>query len=111
LPELGESFRISNHAWAKREILFVVYEVPTEFDTVRAYQHGPAGGDPIVLVHCLYGSSPMWADQVNPVPEVSTQFAVAVGTRAGPSASGGQHDSCLWEGNRTNPPVWVAQLA
>lgn len=42
----------------------VVHEVPTEFGTVRAYQHGPSGGDPIVLVHCLYGSSVVWSDQV-----------------------------------------------
>jgi pimeloyl-ACP methyl ester carboxylesterase len=42
----------------------VVHEVPTEFGTVRAYQHGPACGKPIVLVHCFYASSAMWAGQV-----------------------------------------------
>jgi hypothetical protein len=42
----------------------VIHEVPTEFGIVRAYQHGPAGGDPIVLVRCLYASSPIWADHV-----------------------------------------------
>jgi pimeloyl-ACP methyl ester carboxylesterase len=42
----------------------VVHEISTEFGTVRVYQHGPAGGVPIVLIHGFFLSSAMWWQQV-----------------------------------------------
>jgi pimeloyl-ACP methyl ester carboxylesterase len=59
--------------------------VPTEFGTVRAYQHGPAGGKPIVLVHCFYASSAMWADQVPALVGDFTVYTIDVPGQPGAS--------------------------
>jgi len=32
----------------------VVHDVPTEFGTVRVYQHGPDDGVPVVLIHGFF---------------------------------------------------------
>lgn len=42
----------------------VVHDVPTEFGTVRVYQHGPDGGVPIVLIHGFFLTSAMWWEQI-----------------------------------------------
>lgn len=42
----------------------VAHDVPTKFGAVRVYQHGPAGGVPIVFLHGYFFSSAMWAHQV-----------------------------------------------
>ena len=42
----------------------VVHDLPTQFGVVRAYQHGPDGGIPMVLLHCFWGTSAMWADHL-----------------------------------------------
>lgn len=38
----------------------VVHDIRTEFGEVRVYQHGPAGGPPVVLIHGFYLTSAMW---------------------------------------------------
>lgn len=42
----------------------VVHDVPTEFGTVRVYQHGPRRGVAVVLIHGLFLTSAMWWEQV-----------------------------------------------
>lgn len=42
----------------------VVHDVSTKFGTVRAYQHGPGCGVPVVLIHGYFLTSAMWWDQV-----------------------------------------------
>lgn len=42
----------------------VVHDVPTNFGTVRVYQHGPNHGVPVVLIHGFFLTSAMWWDQV-----------------------------------------------
>lgn len=42
----------------------VVHDVPTRFGTVRVYQHGPADGIPVVLIHGFFLTSAMWWEQV-----------------------------------------------
>jgi len=42
----------------------VVHDVPTEFGTVRVYQHGPDRGVPVVLIHGFFLTSAMWWGQV-----------------------------------------------
>jgi len=42
----------------------VVHDVPTEFGTVRVYQHGPHGGVSVVLIHGFFLTSAMWWEQV-----------------------------------------------
>ncbi|MGV0718336.1 alpha/beta hydrolase [Mycolicibacterium sp. XJ662] len=42
----------------------VVHDVPTRFGTVRVYQHGPADGVPVVLIHGFFLTSAMWWEQV-----------------------------------------------
>lgn len=44
-----------------------MHDVPTKFDTVRVYQHGPDGGVPVVLIHGFFLTSAMWWEQVAPV--------------------------------------------
>lgn len=39
-------------------------DVPTDFGSVRVYQHGPDGGTPIVLIHGFFLTSAMWWEQV-----------------------------------------------
>lgn len=41
-----------------------VHDVQTGFGVVRAYQDGPDGGVPLVLLHCFWATSAMWADHV-----------------------------------------------
>jgi pimeloyl-ACP methyl ester carboxylesterase len=50
-----------------------VHDVPTEFGVVRVYQHGPAGGIPVVLLHCFWATSAMWAEHV---PALTSDFTV-----------------------------------
>lgn len=42
----------------------VVHDVPTEFGTVRVYQHGPHRGVSVVLIHGFFLTSAMWWEQV-----------------------------------------------
>lgn len=42
----------------------VVHDVPTEFGTVRVYQHGPDDGVSVVLIHGFFLTSAMWWEQV-----------------------------------------------
>ena len=42
----------------------VVHDIRTEFGEVRVYQHGPAGGPPVVLIHGFYLTSAMWWEQI-----------------------------------------------
>lgn len=50
-----------------------VHDVPTEFGVVRVYQHGPGGGIPVVLLHCFWATSAMWAEHV---PALTSDFTV-----------------------------------
>lgn len=50
-----------------------VHDVPTEFGVVRVYQHGPDGGIPVVLLHCFWATSAMWAEHV---PALTGDFTV-----------------------------------
>jgi pimeloyl-ACP methyl ester carboxylesterase len=54
----------------------VVHDVLTEFGTVRVYQHGPDGGVPVVLLHGLYLTSAMWANQVSGLTSGFTVYAL-----------------------------------
>jgi pimeloyl-ACP methyl ester carboxylesterase len=51
----------------------VVHDVRTEFGVVRAYQHGPEGGISLVLLHCFWATSAMWAEHV---PALTGDFTV-----------------------------------
>ena len=42
----------------------VVQDVPTEYGTVRVYQHGPDRGVSVVLIHGFFLTSAMWWEQV-----------------------------------------------
>jgi pimeloyl-ACP methyl ester carboxylesterase len=55
-----------------------VHDVPTEFGTVRMYQHGPRHGIPVVLIHGLYLTSAMWWEQV---AGLNDDFTVWLGIR------------------------------
>lgn len=50
-----------------------VHDVPTEFGVVRVYQHGSDGGIPVVLLHCFWATSAMWAEHV---PALTSDFTV-----------------------------------
>ncbi|HET6733709.1 alpha/beta fold hydrolase [Mycobacterium sp.] len=45
----------------------------TEFGVVRVYQHGPDGGVPLVLLHCFWATSAMWAEHI---PALAGDFTV-----------------------------------
>lgn len=53
-----------------------VHDVPTEFGVVRVYQHGPAGGIPVVLLHCFWATSAMWAEHVSALTNDFTVYTV-----------------------------------
>lgn len=50
-----------------------VHDVPTEFGVVRVYQHGPDSGIPLMLLHCFWATSAMWAEYV---PVLTSDFTV-----------------------------------
>ncbi|WP_123025336.1 alpha/beta fold hydrolase [Mycolicibacterium stellerae] len=50
-----------------------VHDVATEFGLVRGYQHGPDGGVPLVLLHCFWATSAMWAEHI---PALAGEFTV-----------------------------------
>ncbi|WP_066897453.1 alpha/beta fold hydrolase [Mycolicibacterium houstonense] len=54
----------------------VVHDVPTEFGTVRVYQHGPDGGVPVVLIHGFFLTSAMWREQVAGLSGDFTLYAI-----------------------------------
>lgn len=51
----------------------VVHDVPTDFGVVRVYQHGSDGGLPMVLLHCFWATSAMWAEHL---PALTSDFTV-----------------------------------
>ena len=51
----------------------VSHDVPTEFGTVRVYQHGPCDGIPVVLMHGFFLTSAMWRQQI---AGLTTDFTV-----------------------------------
>ncbi len=53
-----------------------VHDVPTEFGTVRVYQHGPDAGVPVVLIHGFFLTSAMWWDQVAGLTSDFTVYAM-----------------------------------
>ena len=54
----------------------VVHDVPTEFGTVRVYQHGPDRGVSVVLIHGFFLTSAMWWEQVADLAGDFTVYAV-----------------------------------
>jgi pimeloyl-ACP methyl ester carboxylesterase len=54
----------------------VIHDVPTDYGVVRAYQHGPDGGVPVVLLPCFWGTSAMWSDHVVALVGDFTVFTV-----------------------------------
>ncbi len=52
-----------------------MHDVPTEFGTVRMYQHGPDRGVPVVLIHGFFLTSAMWWEQV---ADLTCDFTVYV---------------------------------
>ncbi|WP_199203217.1 alpha/beta fold hydrolase [Mycobacterium sp. shizuoka-1] len=54
----------------------VVHDIPTEFGTVRVYQHGPDGGVPIVLIHGFFLTSAMWWAQIGDLSRDFTVYAI-----------------------------------
>jgi pimeloyl-ACP methyl ester carboxylesterase len=54
----------------------VIRDLPTEFGVVRVYQHGPDGGIPVVLLHCFWATSAMWADHVAALIGEFTVFTI-----------------------------------
>ena len=54
----------------------VVHDVPTEFGTVRVYQHGPDHGVPVVLIHGFFLTSAMWWNQVAGLTSDFTVYAM-----------------------------------
>lgn len=53
-----------------------VHDVPTEFGVVRVYQHGSDGGIPVVLLHCFWATSAMWAEHVSALTSDFTVYTV-----------------------------------
>src|SRR5689334_15254289 len=53
----------------------VDHDVPTEFGTVRVYQHGCDRGIPLVLIHGFFLTSAMWWEQVT---DLAGDFTVYV---------------------------------
>ncbi|MFL0177635.1 alpha/beta fold hydrolase [Mycobacterium sp. SMC-13] len=53
-----------------------VRDVPTEFGVARVYQHGPEGGIPVVLLHCFWATSAMWAEHVSALTSDFTAYTV-----------------------------------
>ena len=53
-----------------------VHDVPTEFGVVRVYQHGSDGGTPVVLLHCFWATSAMWAEYVSSLTSDFTVYTV-----------------------------------
>lgn len=53
-----------------------VLDVQTEFGGVRVYQHGPDRGVPLVLLHCFWATSAMWAEHVNALAGDFTVYTV-----------------------------------
>ncbi len=49
------------------------HDVATAFGIVRVYQHGPDGGIPVVLLHCFWATSAMWAEHI---PALVGEFTV-----------------------------------
>jgi pimeloyl-ACP methyl ester carboxylesterase len=49
------------------------HDVETEFGVVRVYQDGPDGGVPLVLLHCFWATSAMWAEHI---PALTVEFTV-----------------------------------
>ncbi len=64
----------------------VIHDVPTEFGAVRVYQHGRAGGVPIVLLHGFFLTSAMWANQVADLTSDFTVYAIDMPGQPGASA-------------------------
>jgi pimeloyl-ACP methyl ester carboxylesterase len=54
----------------------VIHDLPTDFGVVRAYQHGPDGGMPVVLLHCFWATSAMWADHMAALVGDFTVFTI-----------------------------------
>lgn len=50
-----------------------VHDVQTQFGVVRVYQHGPDGGVPLVLLHCFWATSAVWAEHI---PALAGEFTV-----------------------------------
>ena len=54
----------------------VEHDIDTEFGTVRVYQHGRSGGEPVVLVHGFFLTSAMWWEQVAGLTDEFTVYAL-----------------------------------
>lgn len=48
----------------------------THYGVVRAYQHGPDGGVPLVLLNCFWATSAMWAEHVRALAGDFTIYTV-----------------------------------
>lgn len=76
-----------------------IHDVPTEFGVVRVYQHGPDGGIPVVLLHCFWATSAMWAEHV---PALKGEFTVYTADLLGQPGASMQSKSmtsaqhCAW---------------
>lgn len=53
-----------------------VHDVQTDFGVVRVYQHGSEGGIPVVLLHCFWATSAMWAEYVCALASDFTVYTV-----------------------------------
>lgn len=53
-----------------------VHDVPTEFGVVRVYRHGSSDGVPVVLLHCFWATSAMWAEYVSALSGDFTVYTV-----------------------------------
>ncbi|WP_313888748.1 alpha/beta fold hydrolase [Mycolicibacterium sp. CBMA 226] len=53
-----------------------VHDVPTDFGVVRVYQHGSEGGIPVVLLHCFWATSAIWAEYVSALTSDFTVYTV-----------------------------------
>ena len=62
-----------------------VHDVGTEFGTVRAYQHGPNGGVPMVLLLCFWATSAMWAEHIPARTDDFTIYTVDILGQSGAS--------------------------
>lgn len=62
-----------------------VHDLATKFGVVRAYQHGPAGGVPIVLIHGYFLTSSMWARQIAALTSNFTVYTIDMPGQAGAS--------------------------
>ncbi len=67
---------VYHHLRSRSPVPDAVHDVATEFGVVRVYQHGPDSGTPVVLLHCFWATSGMWAQHIPALVDAFTIYTV-----------------------------------